>query len=381
MVVFIDSVGNERANSYWEATIAPHQRINASVTSRRREEFIREKYERRLYYSPVPAQIAGGQQTQETLNAAQRLARRRAGASAPDQQQNQPQPQQQQPQPQRPAVPNLFAGMVIEVSAPPSDGGPSPRSESLPSVESVGLFSGMSVSGGSQRADTPSPRSETNDLLDLAILNKPVQVIAKPVDDIESLAEASLAAAVIDKQEKPEKRGPSRLDSLLKTAYDTPTYCGGLYSGMNQFGDFPSQTETEGFGGIDGPQPPFDNFCEESSFGAQLPPEGRYYENSGGLLQSGFMGLDMSSTPLSQNGFMGLDMSSTPVSGSQNGFMGLDMSVATPSSFGFLDNASFSEEEKPKKDTSNLFADLAPAEVARYSTPTPSNAFEFISVS
>jgi len=50
-VNFMQSIGNEKANSYWNAKLRPFESIAATVESSKRTEFIRDKYERRKYYA------------------------------------------------------------------------------------------------------------------------------------------------------------------------------------------------------------------------------------------------------------------------------------------------------------------------------------------
>lgn len=50
-VEFMESIGNEKGNSYWEARLPSSKHISANVDSRRRNEFIRNKYEKRMFYA------------------------------------------------------------------------------------------------------------------------------------------------------------------------------------------------------------------------------------------------------------------------------------------------------------------------------------------
>lgn len=52
---FVDSVGNDKANKFWEARLPPHRKISPTADARAREEFIRDKYQHKKYYSQQPA--------------------------------------------------------------------------------------------------------------------------------------------------------------------------------------------------------------------------------------------------------------------------------------------------------------------------------------
>jgi len=50
-VAFMESIGNAKANSYWEARLPYGGGISPTVNSRQRAEFIRSKYEQKKYYA------------------------------------------------------------------------------------------------------------------------------------------------------------------------------------------------------------------------------------------------------------------------------------------------------------------------------------------
>lgn len=93
-VSVMEAVGNSKGNQIWEARMASHIKIGPQSNSLARNKFIRDKYERRLYYSP-PADGAS-LASAPVLTAAEkrrqaRLAARNGTASTASIQQSVPQ--------------------------------------------------------------------------------------------------------------------------------------------------------------------------------------------------------------------------------------------------------------------------------------------------
>lgn len=163
-VSVMESVGNAIGNSCWEARMPPGKKITPSVSKEARTAFIREKYERKAFYSPreegaVAAPVlSAAEQRKQT-----RLARLNANNSTSPL----PSPTKESTHNQvpsasipTPATMDLFSGMTVKTTAPV-----------LPVLN---LFEGMSISSSTPTPAAPlslSPAPSSSNSLDLLNLD------------------------------------------------------------------------------------------------------------------------------------------------------------------------------------------------------------------
>jgi hypothetical protein len=160
-VTVMENCGNAIGNSCWEARLPPGKKITPSVSKEARSSFIREKYAKKAYFSPLEE---GSATCAPVLSAAEqrkqlRLARLNSNNSNVSSISPQPSPSTKQTAvvESYPATVDLFSGMTVKTQSP--------------RPVAVNLFEGMNVSSSPPAplslSPAPSSSSATFDLLNL----------------------------------------------------------------------------------------------------------------------------------------------------------------------------------------------------------------------
>jgi hypothetical protein len=168
-VVVMESVGNAIGNSCWEARLPPHKKITPTVTKEARAQFIRDKYERKAYYTPLaqgtvvttaaPVLTAAEQRKQQRLARLNANNNANVNTSSPL-----PSPSKQaapSPVSSCSSGPDLFSGMTVKTQS------------SYPTTDN-NLFAGMTVAGSSPAPPlslSPTPSNSTPGSFDLLNLD------------------------------------------------------------------------------------------------------------------------------------------------------------------------------------------------------------------
>ena len=164
-------VGNRIGNSYWEARMPDRMKINAGTDERTRTQFIRNKYENRLWYSQPTAQQSAAavavdddhadaiRPGEENLTRAEKIARRRAQREAQG---------LSRPASVQPGMTGVASNGILGVTSPPpptvAGHTPSLRhaisSPQIATQPSSDLFAGMSTSHSSLSPTYAQPPSQ-----------------------------------------------------------------------------------------------------------------------------------------------------------------------------------------------------------------------------
>ena len=152
-------VGNRIGNSYWEARLPGGMKINAGTDERTRTQFIRNKYENRLWYGQPTAQQSAAATAvdddqadtlrpgEENLTRAEKIARRRAQREAQG---------LSRPASVQPSMAGVASNGILGVTSPPPPGLTghtpalrhaisSPQIATQPQSSNTDLFAGMST--------------------------------------------------------------------------------------------------------------------------------------------------------------------------------------------------------------------------------------------
>lgn len=196
-VAVMERVGNAIGNSCYEARMPPGKKISPSVSKDARSAFIREKYAKKAFYSPL-SEAGAAAAAAPVLSAAEQRKQLRLARLNNNNSNNTnnvvsaivtpvpttpqvvilPVAVNQQPQPATAAAPvraaaplslDLFSGMTVKTTQTPSNNSNNHNGSS--NSNTLNLFEGMSISPSTPLSLSPapsaSPTSSSFDLLDM----------------------------------------------------------------------------------------------------------------------------------------------------------------------------------------------------------------------